>query len=274
MLRKLLTTIVNSILATSFFTMLCSLSLCLSAERLLVGSRPMPFSALHLIIAGSTLLEYNVHRLMNRHATYPFNKIWIGIMGGIGLVMCVFALSGLTVNIIIWLMILGLLSFTYSLPVLPFPTKKRWKDYGVLKIIVLTIVWVISTTVLPMIWWHVSFRTFWPELVLRFLLIFPLCLAFDIRDVHYDAKNNIRTLPARIGVSRSYLVIDLFLAAFVLFGLVQYFFSMDIQHLAAVIITAVAAKMAIQYSKSNAHTNVYIGLIDGAMLLYGILLLI
>lgn len=274
MLRSWVSAGTNWLLATSLFTACCALSLCISAEKLVTGSLPPLLSPLHFMVAGSTLLEYNVHRIFNRHATYPFPKYWLFIFAGAGLLMCLFTLPLLPATVFYCLAGLGVLSFTYSVPLLPFKKKKRLKDYGFIKILTLTLVWLIATTVLPLLYLHRPLMSLGTELLLRAFLIFALCLAFDIRDVVYDARKNIYTLPAFIGVPASFRLIDVLLILFILTAGWQYALNRHIAQLMAVVITALAAKASIRYSRKNVHTNVYIGLIDGVMLLYGLLLLL
>ncbi len=265
----LVRTIVNWLLGTSIFTAACSLALCLSAEKLALGYLPPMLTPLHAIIVGSSLLEYNVHRLFNKHVLKGLPRYWYYIFSVIGLVMCLGALPFLSIPFLLWLAVIGFVTIAYSTPLF----KKRLKDFGIVKIVVLTAVWVIATTVLPAVYWQRTLTFFWWKIALRAELIFALCVAFDIRDVQHDSGRNIQTLAARLGIANAYLLIDRVLLLFILTGIAQVFLERSIIHLIAIAVTYIAAKAAIGYSRKNSDNNVYLGLIDGVMLLYGLLLL-
>jgi 1,4-dihydroxy-2-naphthoate octaprenyltransferase len=145
---------------------------------------------------------------------------------------------------------------------------------GLIKIGVLTAVWVIATTVLPVVYWQRELTFFWWKIALRTELIFALCIAFDIRDVAFDSGRNIHTIAARLGVDQSYRLIGGILLLFLITGICQIFVERSVVHLVAIAVTYLAAKAAIAYSRKNADNHVYLGLIDGVMLLYGLLLLV
>ena len=251
----------------------------MATERLLLHELPAFFSPLHILVVGSTLVEYNIHHLVNKPTAVGAvhmkgRSIWwyygCGLIGAIG---CLSVLPFVSIKVIICLAVLGAISITYSTPLLPFISKKRLKDYGLIKITVLTSVWVIVTTILPVIYWNGDFSKLWLEILLRFLLIFPLCLAFDIRDVVVDAQNHIDTLPNTIGVKATYRLADVSLLLLCCEGFFQYFRRGEIKHLIIILVTAIAAKAVIRYSGKNAHNHVYLGLVDGIMLLYGLMVM-
>ncbi len=262
--------LINWLLASSVFTAACSLSLCLATEKLLLGAVPPLVSPLHCLIIGSSLLEYNVHRLFNPHAISGINRRWYYALSATGLLLCLGSLPFLSVHFIAWLAFLGAITISYSLPVF----KRRLKDFGLLKIAVLTTVWVIATTVLPVVYWHKPLTFFWWKIVLRTELIFALCIAFDIRDMPFDASRNVLTLAGRLGIPKAYHIIDAVLLVFFITGICQLYFERSVLHLIAIAITYIAAKSAITYSRRNAHNHVYLGLIDGVMLLYGVLVIL
>jgi len=228
------------------------------------------FTPLHAIIVGSSLLEYNVHRLFNKHVLKGIDQRWYYVLSLIGLALCIGSLSFLSVHFIVWLAVIGCITIAYSTPLF----KKRLKDFGLIKIVVLTVIWVIATTILPVVYWQKPLTFFWWKIALRTELIFALCVAFDIRDVQHDSNRNIQTIAARLGVKSAYRLIDGVLLLFLITGVFQIYFERSLVHLLAISVTYIAAKAAISYSQKNAHNNVYLGLIDGIMLLYGLLLLL
>lgn len=242
---------------------------------MMLGYIPPLVSPLHALIVGSTLLEYNVHHLFNRS---NMNVSWSRAIAlphwlacGTGLVLCFVSLPKLAWDVLAACGILGVLSLAYSTPLLPFRYKQRLKDYGLLKIHVLASVWVLVSVVLPALYWHIPFSVYWLECILRFLLIFPLCIAFDIRDAEADLARGIHTLPNTLGIPAAYRAIHATLSAFLVFGVMNSVLQHSFTLVIVYAISAGAAYFSIRYSRHNGHPYVYLVLIDGVMLLYGLL---
>ena len=267
--------VLGILLNTSIYTAACALALCMGAEKLMLGHVPPFLSPLHYLIIGSTMLEYNVHHLFNRPqdgstwAKWAVPTHWgISILG---LLLCLLALPSLSLNVLIGCGVLGVMSFAYSTPMLPFRYKQRLKDYGLLKIHILTGVWVMVGTVLPGLYWKIPYADYCLETVVRFLFIFPLCIAFDIRDTDADLKRGIHTIPNTLGLHAAYRAVDLTLITFLFWGVVRCLRHNSYKEMIVYGITAAAAHFSIRLSKRNPHPYVYLVLIDGVMLLYGVL---
>lgn len=278
---RLLTTFINWVLYTSLFAALCSTGLCMATERLLLNRVPALFSALHLLVFCSTLLVYNTHYLVkkstaeisDRFAWSQHFRLWHYLFWGAGFAGCLFSIFFLPPAIweaCVWL---GVLSFAYSLPLLPFKNKRRIKDYGWVKIMVLTAVWTIVTSVLPMLYWGKPLAGYPFEIVIRFIFMFTLCVAFDIRDMQTDLDAGIITVPNIIGLKNSYRLMDITIIIFLLFSIIQYFRYPSVSRLSAEVITAIITRMVIVYAKNHPSDKAYLGLVDGMMLLYAILVL-
>lgn len=233
-------------------------------------------SPLHALVFGSTLVEYNLHRIANPkpNATdQPIALKWHWLMLLAGGIMCI-AVFWMPARVLYYFAALALLALAYSTPLLPFKYKRRIKDFGIGKIMVLTAVWVFSGLLLPILYWHGSIADFTFERIGRYLFIFCLCLAFDIRDTQEDAGKHINTLPNTIGVPNSYRAIHILLIIYLLLGTWQFAVDHDSRHVIAVAGTAIAAWLAIAYSKRRPSAYAYLGLVDGVMLLYGLLIML
>jgi len=257
---------------------MCALALCLGAERLMLGRIPPFFSPLHALIIGSTLLEYNVHHLFNQvkngEPWAPSALKWHWAVSIAGLLLCLAVLPALPTKVVIACGVLGVASFAYSTPLLPFRYKRRLKDYGLLKIHMLTGVWVSVGTVLPALYWSIPFSEYWIEIIVRAGLIFPLCIAFDIRDAEADKAIGINTLPNTLGIKAAYLAVNLTLCAFLIGGLIRCIYREQFSEMGAYALSAAAAYFAIHLAKRKPSPFVYLVLIDGVMLLYGLLQLV
>ncbi|MGN6569412.1 MAG: hypothetical protein ACTHJ0_15740 [Flavipsychrobacter sp.] len=280
-MRKVINRLVEWILYTSLFAACCAVGLSMATERLVIGYIPPLFTSLHFFVFGATLLVYNTHHIIKKSSaklsdiyiwTQHF-KFWHYFLCVAGFLMCAISLFWLSWKIWVGCIVLGLLSFAYSIPMLPFKAKKRIRDFGWIKITVLTSVWTIVTGILPMLYWDKPIMEYPYEILMRFVFMFTLCVAFDIRDMQTDLEADIYTLPNLIGLKNSYRLINTAIVVFVLLCIIQYMRYPVLPRFIADLLAAFFTKIAIEYSKRYPSDKVYLGLIDGMMLLYAILIL-
>ncbi len=235
-------------------------------------------NSLHVLVFGSTLLVYNTPRIARMLRGKPTGKPgyakWYIFFFCVGLVVTVTGLYGQTAVMLRVSCLLGIFAFSYFLPVLPFKNKKRLRDFGFVKIIVLTGVWTIATSVLPMLYWQKNLTDYPLEIFLRFVFVFALCVMFDLRDMRHDFENKIFTLPNKVGVRNSYRLIYASLLFFAAISVVQYIRYPVAGRLAGALITAACTWLIVQYVKKHSSDDrLYLLLVDGAMLLYAVLVL-
>ncbi len=265
-------------LYTNLFTAICAVGLCTATERL-IGAPAGLVSVLHLFIAGSLLAVYNAPRIVRKAYAGEqepdfllcSKRFWFISLFVAGCAMAGFSAFWLSRTEALWCMALGVVTFSYSLPLLPFRRRKRLRDIGWLKILALSVVWTVVTAVLPMAHWGYSVSQYPIEIAARLTFIFALCILFDIRDLTEDKRNNIRTLPTILGRRHSYLAVYGALALFVALSFAQYERFYVLPRLEGAVITAVVALPVMQYLKNNPSDRAYNGLADGLMLVYAIL---
>jgi 4-hydroxybenzoate polyprenyltransferase len=240
---------------------------------------PPLFSPLHLFIAGCTLMVYNLHFLLRKSLPQVSDrlrwtvkhKLWHYAIFFAGLLLSSISIFFLSWHIMIACVLLGILSFMYTLPLLPF-AKSSLRDFGWLKILTLTLVWTIVTSVLPLLYWEKTLLDYPYEILIRFTFLFTLCVAFDVRDMQTDLRRDIRTLPNLIGERNSYRLMDASIALFIILSIIQYLRYPSTGRLIAEILSAVATRLVIMYTKKHSSDRVYLGMVDGMMLLYGCLI--
>ncbi|MCL6272407.1 hypothetical protein M3P19_00220 [Muricauda sp. 2012CJ35-5] len=99
------------------------------------------------------------------------------------------------------ILILGVISTIYAIPLLP--SSGNLRSLGGMKIFVVALVWAGITVVLPVLEVGIQFNwDIWVMIIQRFLLVLILILPFEIRDLKWDAKD-LRTLPQVLGVART-----------------------------------------------------------------------
>lgn len=264
---------IDLILFTSIYAACCAMGLCMATEKLITLHNPPLFSTLHLLVFGSTLFVYNaryavrwLHKGQGQY--HPPYKWWYLAAFCAGAVMTTISMTMLPLPVVLLSVIMGLLSFAYSLPLLPFGNKKRLREYGILKILVLTGVWTVATSVLPIMNLGQNPLSYPFELLLRFALIFALCILFDIRDMNTDLEHNINTLPHKVGREQSYQLINGTLLAFLFLSLGQFVYHPVTSRLVGAIVTALVTKLVADHLRTRNSNRAYLALGDGMMLLY------
>ena len=101
---------------------------------------------------------------------------------------------------LVWAALFGMaiLVILYAIPVLPHARKLR--NWGMVKIGIVGLVWSITTVLLPV--WQAGTSVSWDvhiEGVQRFLFVVVWILPFEIRDMEID-NPELQTLPQRVGV--------------------------------------------------------------------------
>lgn len=263
---------INILVATSIFTACCALGLYISTERLVAPNEGMLLSAQHAVVFGSTLVVYNLPRLIPR----PYGKprlhqplrmwYWAVFVGGV-IITAVAALY-LPIAIIGICAMMAVPAFLYFLPALP-GKRKRLRDFGLVKIVVLTSVWTVATGILPMVSSHATISDYPFEIALRFVFIFALCVLFDIKDMQTDKANNINTLPHRTGEQRAYRLVYASLVVFVGLSLVQLLRHPQYpERPVAAIVAGLATTVVALYIHRMRSRVTFVAITDGMMLLY------
>jgi len=272
---KIIARITDLVLYTSLFTACCALGLCMATEKLVTMSAPALFTHLHVLVFGSTLFVYNTPRVFRKNAKKNGRPyfFWYLLFFAVGLVMAGYGLVWLSWQMLLGCIVLGTFTFAYSWPLLPFKNKKRLRDFGWLKIFVLASVWTVSTSVLPILIAGKNIIDYPFEIMVRFAFIFTLCVVFDIRDMQADLKNNIYTLPHKVGLRNSYRLIQLNLLLFAFLSIIQYLHYPLEKRLAGALATAIITWLVVLYLRKHPSERAYLGLADGVMLVYTVLVL-
>jgi len=243
---------------------------------------PLNNIGFYSFVFGATLVQYNLHYLAKKSAlpdSMRFqwskkNRVTHQALACTGLILIIAGLFTFQLRHFIFLLLLGVITLSYSQPVMPFATKKRLKDFGILKIITITLLWTLVTVWFPVSQAYYTDVSFLLIFLRRFIFIFVLCLVFDIRDTEIDSRENRRTIPVVTGIKKAYIVCYILLVVFVLLSLIQFVKIPDIGQVNAMLISAAATFAMIEYTKKNKSDIAYLAGIDGMMLLQALLVII
>lgn len=242
----------------------------------------LPFNSFYfyLLVFSATLGQYNIHYYIKRDANPDSDRFFwsvqhknihliLNIIGAIGLIVGLFHLK--PKNFIV-LGIIAAITILYSFPFLPFKKKKRLKDFGLLKIFTLSYVWTLITVWFPVITLTKVTPDFQVIFIQRFVFMFILCLAFDIRDMESDSKSGIHTLPVMLGKKDCYQIINLSLVVFLIISLLHFRITLQFMQLMGMIISALVTYFVIEYAKTRNTDMMYLAGVDGMMLLQAVLI--
>lgn len=257
----------------SVFISICAVALCIETNVLL--HLPLNHISFYFFVLGATLVQYNMHYyfktvavINSKRLTWSLkNKVVHKILIAFGAALIIYSLFSFRFHHLIILLIFGAISFLYSFPFLPFTNKKKIKDYGLLKIVTLSLLWTLVTVWFPVVEIDISGLSFQLIFLRRFIFIFILCLLFDIRDTEIDRNQNIATLSVKFGIKKCYVLCYFLLVLFSGLSVIQFINSHDVMQLIAMLISALFTFIVIQFSKKNNSDVVYLACIDGMMLL-------
>lgn len=192
----------------------------------------------------------------------------IGIIAALALVLSVILFFFLTWTQVMVLVLPGALSLLYVLPILN--NQKRLRDIHFIKIFIIALVWTCLTVLLPYtncLNCHIHSTTAL-LFVERFIFVFAITLPFDIRDLEIDKTQNVKTIPALLGLKFTWLLSFLLLGiSSVIFAILYLNGSVGVLILWIHLATNLLALISIAIAFWRRHDWYYTGLIDGTMYL-------
>lgn len=171
---------------------------------------------------------------------------------------------------------IALLTLFYSIPV--FGNKKsifRLREIPYLKIFLIAFVWASSTILLPIMQSNTVFNKVDVTAMLaeRFFFVFAITIPFDIRDMETDKQAGLKTIPILFNENTSTAIANLSLFIFFLIS----FFHYQIQNswfiIGALSISTLTTFLFLNEKKIKKLNYFHYGILDGTMLLQGLLVL-
>ena len=107
---------------------------------------------------------------------------------------------------------LALISIAYSLPLVTFRGERvSLRNIPGLKLVLIALVWALSTTLLPIVNSPVSLSagTLWILLTQRILFFMAIAIPFDVRDIYQDSIYCLKTIAVALGKQKSQYVAHL-----------------------------------------------------------------
>jgi 4-hydroxybenzoate polyprenyltransferase len=276
----------ESIINSNIYISLAAVFLTIETQVQL-GMKPQAHPYL-FIIFFATFFEYNLHRLItiisNPKALESEKHKWVKSNRKLFYGLVIISLTGFIISlalakkeVIFTLAPIAMITLFYSLPVF----KKdvflfRLREIPLLKIFLIAFVWSTITILLPIIQTGLPYHRVQVVLMLveRFFFVFAITLPFDVRDIAVDQHAGLKTIPLLIGEKWSLRASNIALMLFLLLCLYHYSALSQWYFLMAMVLSALSTLFFINNKKIKNRAYYHYGILDGTMLLQGLLVLV
>lgn len=173
-----------------------------------------------------------------------------------------------------WLLATAFITFLYSAPKIPYKSFRWLKNIAIAKTIFLAYSWTHVTAFLPIelsdVTWENAHYLF---VINRFFLIYPICILFDLRDREEDKKEGIRSMITEFDYRGVGIIFWGSLLVFLATTIALYLTGMGLLVLLALVAPGLLLATLYTYSQQNVSDYHYYFVLDGLMMLSGLLLL-
>lgn len=262
--------ILHFIIAHALWVSLCAASLVFQTMQL--ASLPVN-SWLIAFVFFATLSSYNFHYavagfLSDENASFKIllRRPAAVLFFAVGITGCIVCYCRTNVAFIATA-VAGLLTFLYSLPLLPFKQLAFTRKAGFVKTLLLAFTWMYVTAYLPLSETAGIGATGWLIMTKRFLFMLMLCILFDNRDIQVDEVNGLHSLSTDLAPATvRFLIYFVFSALFFLnFFLGKY--GATGKQVAALQLSAFINLIVYYFSSRKQGYFFYYFIVDGMMLL-------
>ena len=276
MINKALRDIVNLLIYGGAFIGLCAA--CLTALSLRINGKEDSFFMYTLWIGICTAALYSGHRVIglkkmehiktserfNVLRKYQ-NHIWIYFVIWIILSGILFLTFG-TFQLLIWMLPGGFIAVGYVLPVIL--GKKRLRDLGWTKIIMIGWSWAWLTSFVPL--YYLAKEPLFMVSVMtleRIFFIIAITIPFEIRDMQVDKSVGLMTLPEKFGKRNTTLLVWSLCIGIVLLSYVAAYHYFNDAYFITMVIISICILFIYRHSSKTQDTYFFGGLTDGLMIL-------
>ncbi len=218
-------------------------------------------------ITGYNFIKYaGIAKLYHRSLTE--NLKIIQVFSLVCFLVTLFYASKLSLQTLLFFIPLGLITLLYAIPFLS-GFSKNLRNIGSLKIFVISIVWALTTVLLPVIDIQKSIDlNLTLKIIQRMLFVIVLTIPFDIRDLKFDHRK-LQTLPQVLGVERVKKL------GFILLGftvVLEFFFTPNMSFKSVYLVVFLLSLILLQRAKRK-QTKYYASFLVEAVPIIWLLLL-
>lgn len=228
----------------------------------------------------STVCSYNFHWAMTPHMLAPSHRLeWDEKHRSYHLVLSAAGLAGAVICFFFikehwfYIGIAAVLTFLYSAPKISFPPFQWLKKIAIGKTIFLAMAWTYVTAALPILIEDAVITTNALLFIIsQFFLIYAICILFDFRDREDDKAEGIRSMITYFNEKGIDLLFAISVAVFVILVILLNGYGLTWTHIILLLIPAIVLVALYRYSKRNFSDYLYYFILDGLMMLSGLLL--
>ena len=223
----------------------------------------------------ATLFLYAVHRIVGLKRSQPFRQAGrYEVIGRFRSHIAFYALIAILCAGLFFLQLPLRVMAAAVLPcllalgyVVPLWKGYRLRDLHYLKIFLIALTWSWITVILPAMELGLSYAfPVYIMLLERVVFVFAITIPFDIRDMEIDAYNQVKTLPASLGMRSSQrLAAGALIFMCLLAGLNYYIDVYQLSQLVALVSSAFVGVLLIFLSDRVQHDYFFSGVVDGLM---------
>ena len=264
-------------LFSSLFVSCCAVVMLYQTYALIIG-RPVNFY-LAAFVFFSTVCSYNFHWALTPGTASPSQRLqWdekhksyhllLSVAGFIGAVIFFFFFKEK------WFYIIPsvILTFSYSAPKIPLPFFQVLKKVAIGKTIFLALIWAYVTSALPVLLEDALSKKAVLFFIGQFFFIYAICILFDFRDRENDKADGIRSMITYFSESGINVLFVISAAVFIVLCFLLRQTGIAWNNIMILLIPALLLIGLYNYAKRNLSDYLYYFVLDGMMMLSGLLL--
>jgi 4-hydroxybenzoate polyprenyltransferase len=270
--------ILDFFLFTSLFVSCCAVIMVYQTYTLIIGKSVNPFFAAFVFF--STVCSYNFHWALTSHSIAPSQRLqWDEKHKSYHLLLSIAGLAGAAICFSFikehWFYIgmAALLTFLYSAPKISFPPFQWLKKIAIGKTIFLAMTWTYVTAVLPiLIEGNIEIAKAIFFCSGQFFFIYSICILFDFRDREDDKLDGIRSMITNFNERGINILFAFSLITFFVLCILLKQEGIQWFNIIILLIPALLLISLYKYAKRNFSDYLYYFVLDGLMMLSGLLL--
>jgi len=276
----MLKSIFNFFIFSSFYIAICAVIMVYQLQLLFPHVAIAP--VFYVFVFFSTVCSYNFHWWLTVHSAVGSERLqWAVKYKWLHLLLYFAGLIGAAVSFFMirqhWLWIaLGIfVTFLYSAPKIPQKFFIGLRRIAVGKTIFLAFVWMYITTILPLLIWGKTWEADFTWLACsRFFLIYAICILFDYRDRADDKADGIRSMITWFNERGINNLFALSVLLFVIFTCALAVNGTGWPVIMVLLLPGLIVAALYQYAKHHFSDYLYYFILDGLMMLSGLLMII
>jgi len=272
--------ITDFILFSSMYIALCAVIMVYQVQLLFPQVILSP--VFYVFIFFSTVCSYNFHWYLTQHSATGSERLqWAVKYKSLHLILYIIGLLGTLAAFVPlithwrWIALGGFVTFLYSAPKIPQKIFIGLRQIAIGKTIFLSFVWMYVTTLLPLLIAGIAWQPAFTCLALgRFFLIYAICILFDYRDREDDKADGIRSMITWLNERGINYLFAFSIFLFIVFTLALYGTGVKPLNIFLLLIPGIIVAALYNYAKKNFSDYLYYFVLDGLMMLSGLLLII